>query len=421
MLIRSLRANHLKNPLGFKMDAPLLTWTLEGSAGDAPKTARVQVALSSAFDAPLVDTGAREDLSPLGFTPEMTLAPRTRYYWRVEATSEKGETAVSKTAWFETAKQDEPWQAEWIEAPFDRQIHPLFAKPFTLREAPVRARAYVTGLGVYELTVNGERVSDEVLAPFYNDYDNWIQYQTYDITPLLRAGENRFDAMLGNGWYKGRFGWVENMCELFGDRMKLLAEIRCEFADGSELVLGTDGTWLCHASPVVESSIYDGEVYDARLELAPGSLEGFVNAKASETPAGALTARLSPPVRICERRKPAQAAAYARRRKCNRFRPGYDRLGRVRLRSARGREGLSAIRRAAAARQLLSRQPAHRQRGIHLHFGGQARARAAALHLLRFPVYEGGRNGRGSRQDSPPASSTLICPSSAKSKPPTRR
>ena len=227
MLIRSLRANHLKNPLGFKMDAPLLTWTLEGSAGDAPKTARVQVALSSAFDAPLVDTGAREDLSPLGFTPEMTLAPRTRYYWRVEATSEKGETAVSKTAWFETAKQDEPWQAEWIEAPFDRQIHPLFAKPFTLREAPVRARAYVTGLGVYELTVNGERVSDEVLAPFYNDYDNWIQYQTYDITPLLRAGENRFDAMLGNGWYKGRFGWVENMCELFGDRMKLLAEIRC--------------------------------------------------------------------------------------------------------------------------------------------------------------------------------------------------
>ena len=306
MLIRSLRANHLKNPLGFKMDAPLLTWTLEGSAGDAPKTARVQVALSSAFDAPLVDTGAREDLSPLGFTPEMTLAPRTRYYWRVEATSEKGETAVSKTAWFETAKQDEPWQAEWIEAPFDRQIHPLFAKPFTLREAPVRARAYVTGLGVYELTVNGERVSDEVLAPFYNDYDNWIQYQTYDITPLLRAGENRFDAMLGNGWYKGRFGWVENMCELFGDRMKLLAEIRCEFADGSELVLGTDGTWLCHASPVVESSIYDGEVYDARLELAPGSLEGFVNAKASETPAGALTARLSPPVRICERRKPAR-------------------------------------------------------------------------------------------------------------------
>ena len=99
MLIRSLRANHLKNPLGFKMDAPLLTWTLEGSAGDAPKTARVQVALSPAFDAPLVDTGAREDLSPLGFTPEMTLAPRTRYYWRVEATSEKGETAVSETAW----------------------------------------------------------------------------------------------------------------------------------------------------------------------------------------------------------------------------------------------------------------------------------------------------------------------------------
>ena len=306
MLIRSLRANHLENPLGFQMDAPLFTWTVDGAPGDGQKAARIVVGLAPELEAPLYDSGLRPDLSSLGFTPEMTLAPRTRYYWRVEVLSLLGETAVSETAWFETGKRQEPWAAEWIEAPFGKDTHPIFAKPFFLREKPVRARVYATALGVYELTVNGRRASDEALAPFYNDYNNWIQYQTYDITPLLRAGENRFDAMLGDGWYKGRFGFVEGMRELYGDRMKLLAEIRCEFADGSELVFGSDDTWLCHPAPVVESSIYDGEVYDARLESAPGTLEGFVPAKRSAAPAGALTERLSPPVRVCDTVKPVR-------------------------------------------------------------------------------------------------------------------
>lgn len=305
MKIRSLRANHLENPLGFRIDTPLLTWAVDGAPGDGQKAARIVIGNAPGFAAPLYDSGLRTDISSLGFTPEIALAPRTRYYWRVEVSSLLGESAVSEEAWFETGKMTEPWTAQWIEAPFDKDTHPVFAKPFTLAEKPVRARAYVTALGVYELSVNGQRASDEALAPFYNDYNNWIQYQTYDITGLLHAGENRFEAMLGDGWYKGRFGFVENMRELYGNRVKLLAELRCEFADGSELVLASDGSWLCHAAPVLESSIYDGEVYDARMEFTPES-DGFAPAVVSEAPAAPVTERLSPPVRVCDTVKPVK-------------------------------------------------------------------------------------------------------------------
>ena len=292
MKIRSLRTNHLTNPLGFAMTAPTFTWTAE-SDGQKQASARIQVSKTCDFAEMIYDSGVRADISSLGFTPEIALSPRTRYFWRVEVTADNGDTAVSEPAWFETAKMDEPWAAQWIRAPFDKDVHPIISRTITLRAKPVKARAYVTGLGVYELNINGRKAGDEVLAPFYNDYNNWIQYQTYDITDLLREGENHVDAWLGNGWYKGRFGFVDKMKEVYGDRMQLFGEIRMEMPDGAEIVIGTDGEWQCRTSPILESSIYDGEIYDARLEDAPAN----VNVEIADAPKGPLSARLSPPLR----------------------------------------------------------------------------------------------------------------------------
>ena len=233
MKIRNLRTNHLTNPMGYVLDKPLFTWTAEDSTGLKQRAARVQVSLSERFDECLFDSGLTEGISSLGYEPELTLLPRTRYFWRVEVVADDGDRAVSEPAWFETGKCGEPWAAQWIQSPYDKDVHSILGTTVTLPAAPVRARIYAIGLGTYELTVNGEKVGDEILAPFYNDYNLWLQYQTYDVTDMLRAGENRLDAWLGNGWYKGRFGFVPEMANLYGDRQKALGELRVEMADGS--------------------------------------------------------------------------------------------------------------------------------------------------------------------------------------------
>ena len=297
MKIRNLRTNHLTNPMGYAMEKPLFTWTAEDSTGLKQRAARVQVSLSERFDECLFDSGLTEGISSLGYEPELTLSPRTRYFWRVEVVADDGDRAVSEPAWFETGKCGEPWAAQWIQSPYDKDVHSILGTTVTLPAAPVRARIYAVGLGTYELTVNGEKVGDEILAPFYNDYNLWLQYQTYDVTDMLRAGENRLDAWLGNGWYKGRFGFVPEMANLYGDRQKALVELRVEMADGSELVVGSDAGWDARRSPILESSIYDGEVYDARLE----SEQPTDKAVLAEAPAAPLSERLSPPVRILDR------------------------------------------------------------------------------------------------------------------------
>lgn len=184
---------------------------------------------------------------------------------------------MSDTAWFETAKLGEP---------FARRAH--FTVP-ACRHGPVYAprvpcggrgafrRAYFTGLGVYELYVNGEKAGDEYLAPGCTAYDRWIQYQTYDVTDLVKNGENVVGAVIGNGWAKGRFGFDGKAgCyetndpgsphNIFTDEYLLLGELHIT-TDRGETVVVTDERWQSAPAPLTFGSIYDGERYDARLEI----------------------------------------------------------------------------------------------------------------------------------------------------------
>ena len=171
-------------------------------------SARVQVAADEQFHKILFDSGQRADIDSLAYRPALALQPCTRYFWRVTVWAENDEHAESEIAWFETARMDLPWQAQWITPDWeDNKLHPLLRKDFKLPGKVASARAYVSGLGLYELEINGQRVGSEHLTPYCNAYDRWIQYQTYDISGLLKSGENAVGAMLGNGWYKGRFGF----------------------------------------------------------------------------------------------------------------------------------------------------------------------------------------------------------------------
>ena len=305
MKIERLKINHLTTPLGFRLDEPQLSWVVTESTGTKPVWARVEAAADASFANLLYDSGKRDDLNPLACPLPLTFAPRTRYFWRVTVCADDGDCG-SASSWFETGKMDEPFAGQWIAAPFEKTVHPILRRTFTLDGAAEDARLYITGLGLYEAYLNGQPVTDEVLTPFYNDYNFWVQVQTYDVTGLLRAGENVLDVYLCNGWYKG-FGPNESdgsRTELYGDRMQMLAELRAVLPDGKSFCLASDESFRCHTGPVLESTIYDGEIYDARL-ADPGE-DGWAAAVSVDAPVGAAADRLSTPLRRHEAIKPVK-------------------------------------------------------------------------------------------------------------------
>lgn len=174
----------------------------------------------------------------------------------------------------------------------------------------VWARAYILGLGLYEFEINGRRVGNERMTPYCNAYDNWIQYQTYDITEYVKYGRNAIGVLLGNGWAKGKFGSFGRLQVPYIDYFTLLCEMRICYEDGSVDTIGTDETWKCFPSPVLFDSIYDGEIYDSTKEIADWSQPGYDDSHWDKMEfflpegMGSVTERLSLPVGIKEVMRP---------------------------------------------------------------------------------------------------------------------
>ncbi len=313
MKITDLKVNHISTPIGYECEYPVFSWITRGCRGKFQAGVRMKIALDKYMQKEVYDSEWQKEIKSTGFCPNVQLSPRTRYFWQVQVKTEKGERIKSPVSWFETGKMEEVWKGKWITAPFsleDPSVHPLMQKNFQVPENLDSARIYACGLGLFELYINGNKVSDEYLAPFYTDYHQWIQYVTYDITPLLERGkENALGVMLGNGWYKGRFSYEPNMQELYGNLFQFLGEIRMETEEGKEILIVSDETWECTPSPVLESSIYDGEVYDAEKRTEGFSLPGTVlgcRVSVAERPRGEIRDRLSPPLVITERKKPVR-------------------------------------------------------------------------------------------------------------------
>jgi alpha-L-rhamnosidase len=150
----------------------------------------------------------------------------------------------------------------------------MLRREFKLAGAVARARAYVTSHGLYELHLNGQRVGDELFTPGWTSYNKRLQYQTYDVTSLLKPGANAFGVQLGNGWYRGDLAW-EGRRNIYGDRLGLLLQLQVTYKDGREELVLSDGQWKASTGPILMSEIYNGETYDARLEKPGWSAPGF--------------------------------------------------------------------------------------------------------------------------------------------------
>ncbi len=298
MRITNLKTNHLDSPIGYTYGVPRISYVVEETCAKKQTAAQVQVALDAEFEHIVHDSGRSTQIDNMAYPLPITLEPGTRYYWRVRVWADNGEEAVSETAWFETPKGPQ-WKGCWITPELDPSIHPVLYKDFSITKKVVRARAYMVGLGVYEWSINGNKVGSEYLLPGVEAFDSWIQYQTYDITPYL-AQENHIEVMLGNGWYKGDYGLTDKK-DIYGDKFVLLADLYLTYEDGTTEILGTDTTWRARKSPVTFSDIYNGEYVDMTLDTSE-TYPVREEPKSYDT----LMPRLNPPITIHERLKPVQ-------------------------------------------------------------------------------------------------------------------
>jgi alpha-L-rhamnosidase len=235
---------------------------------------QIQVSTDCDFKQIVWDTGRVEsDASVhIEYGGAAELASATRYYYHVRVWDRvERESGWSEASYWEMSLLDsEEWRAKWIsgsvtgdgltDEPCD-----YLRNGFRLRGKVRSAAIYATAHGLYRLYVNGQPADDTLFTPGWTSYHNRLQYQTYDVTELLREEENVLGVMLGNGWYKGYLGYKGGR-NIYGDRRAALVQLHVKYADGTEEVLGSDGGWTCNTGALLMSELYHGERYDARLE-----------------------------------------------------------------------------------------------------------------------------------------------------------
>lgn len=246
---------------------PRLSWTVEG----AEDWLQQAYELSSDDETIAIESG--ESLFvPWPFAP---LKSRERRAVRVRAASTDGR----RTNWSDDLAVEaglleaSAWQASFVGpqqsfAPEAEAACPLLRREFVIDRPVASARLYMTALGVYDPYLNGAVISDQVLAPNWTSYHNRLRYQVIDVTDSLQDGPNVLGAILGEGWYRGRISrrLLENTTK---NSLALLAQLEVTLDDGTTQVVVTDEKWKTQTGPILASCIYDGERYDARLEL-PG-------------------------------------------------------------------------------------------------------------------------------------------------------
>jgi len=204
-----------------------------------------------------------------------------RVYWRVRVWCGNTTSSWSEPTFFETGLySSSDWNAKWIRSTFDQQDEPdpspYFRKEFSLNKKVKKARAYASSIGLYELFINGNRAGNEFLTPGWTSYKNRIQYQVYDVTDLLNQGANAIGFTLGNGWF--RHFRSNNRADSYYDFLAGIAQVEIEYEDGTKETIITDNSWKSSTGPILSSTIYDGEMYDARKEMTGWAQVGFNDA-----------------------------------------------------------------------------------------------------------------------------------------------
>lgn len=274
--VGQMTVNGRVNPLGIAAEDISFGWAIDAKneRGVVQSAYRIRVGTRETGD-DIWDSGEVKSERQLDvmLPTNLHLASAMRYFWQVKIRDGNGISSDwSQPAWFETGLLSAAdWSgAKWIARPAPAtnvaQSLPLLRDSIKLRKSVKSARLYASAHGLYQIWLNGRKVGDQYLAPGWTDYNQRIQAQTYDVTPLMQKGVNVIGAVLGDGWYRGNVGM--HWGHVYGDTPALVAKLRVSYADGATETFVTDGDWRSAGGPFVQADLQDGESYDARCEQA---------------------------------------------------------------------------------------------------------------------------------------------------------
>lgn len=303
----SLRTEYLENPVGIDAATPRLSWKLTSEQRNQQQASyRIFVASSAEAlerdEADLWDSGKVDsDQSLFIQYAGPPLKSRQECFWKVWAWSngEDQPTSSEVSSWSMGLMQESDWTASYIsfkdESPIHTDVETLnlpaarqYRKDFKAEKKVARATIYSTALGIYELQVNGKRVGDAMFAPGWTDYRQRAYYNTYDVTGMVKAGDNAIGAWVADGWYSGYvgFGLLTGIATektgraIYGKTPSLMAQLEIEYSDGSTETISTDTTWkVTGEGPIQEADLLMGEAYDARNEMPGWATAGFDDSK----------------------------------------------------------------------------------------------------------------------------------------------
>lgn len=301
-MVYDLKLSGQINPLG--VDGPCdFSWLVKTTSGADQASYRIRVAHTAedllAEKYLVWDSGevGSDETNDIAFGGE--LAAFATYAWNVEVTYADGAAEKSDVATWECGPLSaSDWDAQWVSSPFERHgkyfvtefieegnfddtvnkddlnapVH--FREEFGAKPDIVRARLYATAHGVYDVEVNGIAASDVLLAPGYTTYGELLYFQTYDVTDLLREGDNVLGITAADGWYSGYIGGPGIPCQ-YGEDLSVLYMLVADYADGSSAVLANGQNVACSKGQIRYSDLYIGELQDHTVELGAWSTPGF--------------------------------------------------------------------------------------------------------------------------------------------------
>lgn len=324
--VENLRCEYLHDPLGIDVTKPNLSWEVVASGRGVVQTAyRILVASSPTLlekdSGDLWNSGkVSSDRSVAVKYAGMPLASRSDCYWKVKIWTNKGQQTESETAhWSIGLLNPGDWSAEWTgldsafswetpHAPHTRLSARYFRKGFSLTNKIKKAVIYISGLGIYQLFINGRKIGKAELSPDPTQYNKRVFYNTYDVTDALKSGNNALGVILGNGrFFTMRWGATDAIPAIMNSGYpKMLLQLEITDDDGTVHKIVSDSSWKVTAGgPVVANNEFDGELYDATKEMSGWSKPGFkddqwLDAMAVQAPGGKVVAQMDPLITVMD-------------------------------------------------------------------------------------------------------------------------
>jgi alpha-L-rhamnosidase len=360
--VYDLKLEYRQNPEGVDVKKPRFFWKIKSDEANqyqkgyelivATSKENIEKNIGDAYNSKKVKSSQTTQIEYKG----KPLQPATQYYWKVKVWDKNNTSIWSKTVTFSTGlfksedwksaqwiawKPQEQWYKEWwqrkdIESkalqfqlpslfgasmsmferyhfhhqnPYDAS--PLLRKTFKVSKKVKQAKAYISGLGYYELFINGKRIGTQVLDPGWTDYRKTILYATHDITEQIQNGENLAGVMLGRGFY-GQLAydhWGFYKKDGYVGQPKLLCLIKVLYEDGTEENVVSDLSWKVTGGPIIYDGPHMGEIYDARKEITNWNIASFDDTSwdtvnPAPHPGGEVVSQMCQPIRVTKTFQP---------------------------------------------------------------------------------------------------------------------